>query len=176
MHQLMDEYGLNDQLRWLGMHLEKQFSGELYRFVADRKGAFVQPALFEAFGLTVIEAMSTGLPVFATCFAARWRLSSTANRASTSTPNHGDEAAEKMATFLCRCKNDPSRWTTISDQALKRVEERYTWSRYAERLMTLSRIYGFWRYVTDLERVETRRYLEMLYGLQLRPLVEKMAR
>ena len=33
---------------------------------ADKKGAFVQPALYEAFGLTVIEAMSCGLPTFAT--------------------------------------------------------------------------------------------------------------
>ena len=33
---------------------------------ADKRGAFVQPALYEAFGLTVIEAMSCGLPTFAT--------------------------------------------------------------------------------------------------------------
>ncbi len=36
--------------------------------------------------------------------------------------------------------------------------------------MTLSRIYGFWKYVTDLDRDESRRYLEMFYGLQFRPL------
>ncbi|MDH3871226.1 MAG: sucrose synthase, partial [Gammaproteobacteria bacterium] len=68
MHQLMDEYGLDGQVRWLGMYLDKAFAGELYRVIADTRGAFVQPALFEAFGLTVIEAMSTGLPTFATCF------------------------------------------------------------------------------------------------------------
>jgi len=34
----------------------------------------------------------------------------------------------------------------------------------------LSRVYGFWRYVTNLERAETRRYLEMFYALQFRPL------
>ena len=33
---------------------------------ADKHGAFVQPAVYEAFGLTVIEAMSCGLPTFAT--------------------------------------------------------------------------------------------------------------
>jgi sucrose synthase len=36
--------------------------------------------------------------------------------------------------------------------------------------MTLSRIYGFWKYVTNLERAETHRYLEMFYALQYRPL------
>jgi sucrose synthase len=41
-------------------------------------------------------------------------------------------------------------------------------------MMTLSRIYGFWKYVTNLERDETRRYLEMFYALQYRPLAEKV--
>ena len=66
MHELMDSHGLDGQVRWLGMRLDKNMAGELYRFVADRRGVFVQPALFEAFGLTIIEAMASGLPVFAT--------------------------------------------------------------------------------------------------------------
>ena len=37
-------------------------------------------------------------------------------------------------------------------------------------MMTLSRVYGFWKYVTNLERDETRRYLDMFYGLLLRKL------
>ena len=37
-----------------------------YRCIADSRGVFVQPALYEAFGLTVIEAMASGLPTFAT--------------------------------------------------------------------------------------------------------------
>jgi sucrose synthase len=36
-------------------------------------------------------------------------------------------------------------------------------------MMTLSRVYGFWKFVTHFERSETRRYLDALYGLQLRP-------
>ena len=38
--------------------------------------------------------------------------------------------------------------------------------------MTLVRLYGFWRHATNLERTETRRYLEMLYVLQFRPLAQ----
>ena len=36
--------------------------------------------------------------------------------------------------------------------------------------MTLSRIYGFWKFVSGLERQETLRYLDMFYHLQFRPL------
>ena len=85
-------------------------------------------------------------------------------------PNDGSDAAARIAGFLASCHDEPGGWDAIANGALARVEARYTWARYAERLMTLSRVYGFWRYVTDLERAETQRYLEMFYGLQYRPL------
>lgn len=47
----------------------------------------------------------------------------------------------------------------------------FTWKIYAERLMTLSRVYGFWKYVSKLHRRESRRYLEMFYILKFRELV-----
>jgi sucrose synthase len=175
MHALMDEHGLDGQVRWLGVHLEKALAGELYRFVADRRGAFVQPALFEAFGLTVVEAMGSGLPTFATCFGGPLEIVEDGVSGFHIDPNHGDRAAEIMAGFFARCREEPAHWQAISDAGLARVEERYTWKRYAERMMTLSRIYGFWKFVTNLERAETRRYLEMFYALQLRPLARSMA-
>jgi sucrose synthase len=54
------------------------------------------------------------------------------------------------------------------------VEAKYTWEKYAERVMTLSRIYGFWKFVSGLERQETLRYLHMFYQLQFRPLAAKL--
>ena len=53
-------------------------------------------------------------------------------------------------------------------ERLARVEERYTWKRYAERLLSLTCIYGFWKFATNLEREETSRYLEMFYHLQFK--------
>ena len=174
MHELMTTHALDDQVRWLGVHLEKSLAGEIYRFVADRRGAFVQPALFEAFGLTVIEAMSSGLPTFATCFGGPLEIIENGISGFHIDPNHGEQAAEDMASFFRQCREDADYWTRISDNGLKRVESHYTWNRYAERMMTLSRIYGFWKYVSDLERAETRRYLQMFYGLQFRPLAEQL--
>jgi len=40
--------------------------------------------------------------------------------------------------------------------------------------MMLSRVYGFWKYVTNLQREETKRYLEMLYALGYRDLAKKV--
>ena len=39
---------------------------ELYRLAASTKGVFINPALTEPFGLTLLEAGATGLPIVAT--------------------------------------------------------------------------------------------------------------
>ena len=175
MHELMDRYELDGQVRWLGLQLEKNMAGELYRYIADHRGAFVQPALFEAFGLTVIEAMSTGLPTFATRYGGPLEIIENGVSGFHIEPNHGEQAALLMADFFARVAESPHYWEQISSNALERIRQRYTWDLYAERMMTLSRIYGFWNYVTNLERGETRRYLEMFYALQYRPLAEKIS-
>jgi sucrose synthase len=168
MHELMDRYQLDGQMRWV-KHVDRMIGGELYRFVADRRGAFVQPALFEAFGLTVVEAMVCGLPTFATCFGGPLEIIEHGVSGFHIDPNRGDRAADLMAEFFERSAEDPDHWTTISQGGIDRVNARYTWKLYAERMMTLARIYGFWKYMTNLEHAETRRYLEMLYALQFRP-------
>jgi len=174
LHELFEEHGLHDEVRWLGRHLDKNLAGELYRFIADRRGAFVQPALFEAFGLTVIEAMTSGLPTFATSYGGPLEIIEHGLSGFHIDPNHGDECADLMAEFFERCAADPRHWDRLAQGAVERVRSRYTWELYAERMMTLSRIYGFWKYVTNLERDEARRYLEMLYGLQFRPLARSV--
>lgn len=175
MHELMDQYQLDGCMRWLGVRLEKSLSGELYRYIADHRGAFVQPALFEAFGLTVIEAMSSGLPTFATCYGGPLEIIVDGASGFHIDPNYGAAAANRMADFFANCRADESYWLRLSEGAIKRVNEHYTWALYAERMMTLARVYGFWKYVTDLDRDETRRYLEMFYGLMFRPLAEGVA-
>jgi sucrose synthase len=174
MHSLMNDYGLDSQVRWLGLHLERNLAGELYRYVADKRGVFVQPALFEAFGLTVIEAMSSGLPTFATRYGGPLEIIEDGVSGFHLDPNYGEQSAQRLADFLEQCRNNPDYWGRISAGGLRRVEERYTWKRYAERMMTLSRVYGFWKYVTDLERTATRRYLQMFYGLQFRPVAARI--
>ncbi|MBL8113286.1 MAG: sucrose synthase [Acidobacteria bacterium] len=170
LRELIIRHGLERQVRWLGMRIPKLVAGELYRWIADRRGVFVQPALFEAFGLTVIESMASGLPTFATCYGGPSEIIQPGRNGFLVDPGRGVEAADLIADFLERSAADPEVWLRVSKGALARVEERYTWSRYAERTMTLSRIYGFWKFVSQIDRQETVRYLEMLFRLQFRPL------
>ncbi|SFU43694.1 sucrose synthase [Nitrosomonas eutropha] len=175
MHQLMDEYKLDSQVRWLGMRLDKNLAGELYRYIADKRGIFVQPALFEAFGLTIIEAMASGLPTFATRYGGPLEIIQHNRSGFHIDPNQGAATADLIADFLEKSQKNPSEWERLSQGALDRVASRYTWKLYAERMMTLSRIYSFWKFVSGLEREETDRYLNMFYHLQFRPLANRLA-
>lgn len=174
MHAIMNEYKLEGRMRWLGIRLEKNLAGELYRHVADKRGIFVQPARFEAFGLTIIEAMSSGLPVFATCYGGPLEIIQHGVSGYHFDPNDGAAAAAAMVDFFARSEADPLFWNKVSEMALKRVDSRYTWRLYAERMMTLSRIYGFWKFVSNLEHEETTRYLNMFYHLQFRPMAQAL--
>nr|MBC8426064.1 sucrose synthase [bacterium] len=170
IHKLFDEFDLDGQARWITMRTDKTQVGELYRYVADTGGAFVQPALFEAFGLTVIEAMSSGLPTFATLHGGPLEIIENGKSGYHIDPLRPVEAAEILTGFFKSCREDEALWTSISDGAIQRVASRYTWQLYASRMLSLSRIYGFWKFMTNIERQETRRYLEMFYTLVYRKL------
>ncbi|KAI5058557.1 hypothetical protein GOP47_0026727 [Adiantum capillus-veneris] len=172
IHGLIKEFDLFGQFRWICAQKNRVRNGELYRYIADTRGAFIQPALYEAFGLTVIEAMTCGLPTFATCKGGPAEIIVDGVSGFHIDPYNGAEASTKIANFFEACKKDPGYWNRISDASLQRIYEKYTWKIYAERLMTLTRVYSFWKYVSKLGRRETRRYLEMFYILKYRDLVK----
>ncbi|KAK1317517.1 Sucrose synthase 4 [Acorus calamus] len=174
MHDLIKKYNLDGQFRWISAQMNRARNGELYRYIADTGGVFVQPAFYEAFGLTVVEAMTCGLPTFATCHGGPAEIIEQGVSGFHIDPYHPDKAAALIVDFFEKCKKDDSYWNLISDGGLLRIHERYTWKIYSERLMTLAGVYGFWKYVSKLERRETRRYLEMFYILKFRDLVKSV--
>jgi glycosyltransferase involved in cell wall biosynthesis len=96
--------------------------GELYRYIADTHGAFVQPALYEAFGLTVIEAMTCGLPTFATCKGGPGEIIKEGISGFQIDPYNGTEAADKLADFFERCANEPAHWDEISKVSVNSLD------------------------------------------------------
>lgn len=172
MYELIKTHDLNGQFRWISSQMNRVRNGELYRYIADTRGAFVQPAFYEAFGLTVVEAMSCGLPTFATNQGGPAEIIVHGKSGFQIDPYHGEQAAELLADFFEKCKKDPSHWEAISEGGLKRIQEKYTWQIYSDRLLTLAAVYGFWKHVSKLDRLEIRRYLEMFYALKFRKLAE----
>ncbi|TKY57214.1 sucrose-phosphate synthase 3 [Spatholobus suberectus] len=63
--KLVDKYDLYGQVAYPKHHKQSDVP-EIYRFAAKTKGVFINPALVEPFGLTLIEAAAHGLPMVAT--------------------------------------------------------------------------------------------------------------
>lgn len=61
----IDDYDLYGKVAYPKMHSPADVP-DLYRWGAQRRGVFVNPALTEPFGLTLLEAAATGLPIVAT--------------------------------------------------------------------------------------------------------------
>ncbi|KAE9621511.1 putative sucrose synthase [Lupinus albus] len=155
MYDLVETYKLNGQFRWISSQMNR-------------------PAIYEAFGLTVIEAMTCGLPTFATCNGGPAEIIVHGKSGYLIDPYNGDHAVDLLVDFFEKSKADPSHWDKISKGGLKRIHEKYTWQIYSERLLTLTTFYGFWKHMTGLDHRERKRYLEMFYTLKYRKLVESM--
>uniref|UniRef100_A0A7N0U4Y2 Sucrose synthase n=1 Tax=Kalanchoe fedtschenkoi TaxID=63787 RepID=A0A7N0U4Y2_KALFE len=174
MHSLIQEYQLKGQIRWIAAQNDRYRNGELYRCIADTKGAFVQPALYEAFGLTVIEAMNCGLPTFATNQGGPAEIIVDNVSGFHIDPNNGDQASNKIADFFEKCKKEPDHWNKMSAAGLKRIHECYTWKIYADKVLNMGSIYSFWRQLNKDQKLAKQRYLQMFYNLRLRNLVKQV--
>ncbi|MBD2364095.1 sucrose synthase [Anabaena minutissima FACHB-250] len=169
LYHIIDEYNLHGKIRWLGVRLSKTDSGEVYRVIADHEGIFVQPALFEAFGLTILEAMISGLPTFATQFGGPLEIIQNKVNGFYINPTHLEETAQKILEFVTKCQENPQYWSVVSQQAIDRVYSTYTWKIHTTKLLSLARIYGFWNFTSKEKREDLLRYLESLFYLIYKP-------
>ncbi|XP_010416141.1 PREDICTED: sucrose synthase 6 isoform X1 [Camelina sativa] len=174
MHDLIEKYKLKGKFRWIAAQTDRYRNSELYRCIADTKGVFVQPALYEAFGLTVIEAMNCGLPTFATNQGGPAEIIVDGVSGFHIDPNNGDDSVKKIGDFFSKCRTDALYWDSISKGGLKRIYEFYTWKIYAEKLLKMGSIYGFWRQVNEDQKKAKQRYIDMLYNLQFKQLTKKV--
>lgn len=169
LYRIIDEYNLHGKVRWLGTRLPKPDAGEVYRVIADHQGVFVQPALFEAFGLTILEAMISGLPTLATRFGGPLEIIQDGVNGYYINPTHLEETAERILDFVSKCDHNPNYWHEISKRAIERVYSTYTWKIHTTRLLSLAKIYGFWNYTSKENREDLLRYIESLFYLMYKP-------
>ncbi|MGB7894201.1 MAG: sucrose synthase [Microcoleus sp.] len=169
LYAIIDQYNLHGKIRWLGVRLSKSLSGEIYRVIADAQGIFVQPALFEAFGLTILEAMITGIPTFGTQFGGPLEIIQDGVNGFYINPTNHQETAQKLLDFLSKCEQNPNYWYEISTRGIDRVYSTYTWKIHTTKLLTLARTYGFWNYSSKENREDMLRYIESLFYLIYKP-------
>ncbi|BCX10940.1 MAG: sucrose synthase [Fischerella sp.] len=174
LYRIIEQYNLQGKIRWLGVRLSKTDSGEVYRVIADHQGIFVQPALFEAFGLTILEAMISGLPTFATQFGGPLEIIQDQVNGFYINPTNLEETATKILNFVSKCEQNPNYWYEVSQQAINRVYSTYTWKIHSNKLLSLARIYGFWNFISKQNREDLLRYVEALFYLIYKPRAQQL--
>jgi len=110
---------------------------EVYRFVAANGGVFINPALTEPFGLTLLEAAASGLPLVATENGGPVDIISNCKNGLLVDPLDPDAIAAALLSLL----GDRERWLEASHNGLQGVRRHYTWqahtATYMERMRDL---------------------------------------
>ncbi len=173
-YDLINQYNLHGKVRWLPS-INKLDTGEVYRIIAEHGGVFVQPALFEAFGLTIIEAMASGLPTFAPKFGGPLEIIEYGVSGFLLNTSKPELIAQSLEKFVDTCADNPEYWKKISTNGITRVEQHFNWRSYSRRLVNLAKLYGFWRYaVSGKGMEELDRYCDLIYHFLINQRAQQM--
>lgn len=124
--ELVDRFDLYGQIAYPKQHQRQQIPA-IYRWAARLGGLFVNPALTEPFGLTLLEAAACGLPVVATDDGGpRDILSRCANGLLVDV---SDLDALQMA--IEDGFAQPERWRRWRDNGIEAVSRHFSWDAHA---------------------------------------------
>ncbi|MDH5258325.1 MAG: glycosyltransferase [Gammaproteobacteria bacterium] len=109
----------------------------LYRITSLSKGVFVNPALTEPFGLTLIEAAASGLPIVATEDGGPRDIIGNCKNGYLIDPLDIEEIASNILSVI----QNKKKWAKLVSNGIKGVQKHYSWKahvdKYIEQLQIL---------------------------------------
>ena len=128
----IDQYDLYGKIAYPKHHMSDDIS-VLYRLAALSGGVFINPALTEPFGLTLIEAAASGLPIVATEDGGPMDIIENCGNGYLIDPLDKDMIVEKILAVI----NDKSKWQQLAKNGIAGVNEHYSWQAHAEKYLTV---------------------------------------
>jgi sucrose-phosphate synthase len=145
---LMDKYNLYGKMAIPKKHDFEHEVPELYRIAAQKRGVFVNPALTEPFGLTLLEAMASGLPVVATNDGGPKDIIHNCKSGLLVDPQDTRAIAEAIKKIIVH----KDRWNCFSKNGIINTRKYYTWhshvTAYTDEIKTLCQHYE----ITDMNK------------------------
>jgi sucrose-phosphate synthase len=127
---LIDKYDLYGQVAYPKQHRPDDVP-DLYRLAAKSKGVFVNPALTEPFGLTLLEAAASGLPLVATHDGGPQVILANCENGFLVDPLKSGE----IATAIERIISSPELWSLLSGNGIRNVRKFYSWQAHTRKYM-----------------------------------------
>lgn len=125
---LMDKYDLYGKLAIPKKHDIENEIGVIYQYSAGKKGAFVNLSLHENFGLTTIEAASTGLPVVITKNGGPSEIVPKCHNGYLVDPTDSDEVKRSIRKILI----DDEKWKKFSNNGIINAKKYYSWNSHIQ--------------------------------------------
>ena len=127
----IDTYDLHGKVA-LPKHHEADEVPEIYRLVAATGGVFINPALTEPFGLTLLEAAASGLPVVATENGGPVDIIENCQCGILVDPLDKDQISAALLKLL----HDREAWNRCSRNGIEGVRTHYSWQAHAQKYVS----------------------------------------
>ena len=127
---LIDVYNLYGKVAYPKTH-ESTDVPDLYRLAASLEGVFINPALTEPFGLTLLEAAASGLPIVATNDGGPRDIVANCNNGLLVDPQ--DPVAIEHG--LLRALKEKDQRKSWIENGLSGVKKHYSWAQHAKRYL-----------------------------------------
>jgi len=124
---MMDKYDLYGKLAIPKKHDFEHEVPALYRIAAESRGVFINPALTEPFGLTLLEASATGLPIVATNDGGPNDIIQNCHNGALIDATDTKAIAKELKTIIAT----PQLWEEYSKNGILNVRKHYTWDSHA---------------------------------------------
>ena len=119
--------------------------------------------------------MASGLPTFAPAFGGPLEIIESGISGflmDTSDPAH---IARALENFMDACRENENHWRSVSEAGIRRVREHFNWNLYAQKLVDLTKLYGFWRdTVSNKDQGVLDRYCDLIYHFLIRERARKL--
>ncbi len=116
-------------------HHRPEEVGTLYRLAAASRGVFVNPALTEPFGLTLLEAAACGLPIVATEDGGPIDIIKNCRNGHLVDPLD----KEALADTILRTLADKKEWRAFAKNGQSGVRRHYSWQAHVEKYLEVVR-------------------------------------
>jgi sucrose-phosphate synthase len=127
----MDHYDLYGKLAIPKKHDFATEVPELYRICAESHGVFVNPALVEPFGITLIEASASGLPIVATNNGGPVDIVANCGNGILVEASDPQDIARALTTILI----DQQKWSDFSNRGINGVRSHYSWQAHSQQTL-----------------------------------------